>query len=87
MKLNFRVKSGVLYYYASSVSAEERRWRRVITAEEERHRVITSASCHAYLLKVSIAVIYVGAVTRMAAIYSRKDPLNTVNVFKRKVYG
>ena len=45
-KLNFRVKSGVLYYYASSVSAEERRWRRVITAEES-HRVITSVSCHA----------------------------------------
>ena len=32
--------------HASSVSVEERRWRRVITAEEERHRVIISANCH-----------------------------------------
>ena len=36
---------------------------RVITAEEERHRVITSAIAVMHLLKVSIAVIYVGAVT------------------------
>ena len=35
-KLNFRVKSGVLIMHATSVSAEERRWRRVTTAEEER---------------------------------------------------
>ena len=45
-KLNFRVKSGVFYYSASSVSAEERRWRsrRVITIGE-RHRVISCMSC------------------------------------------
>ena len=55
------VKSGVLYYYASSVSAEERRWRRVITAEEERHRVGKHRGC----------MIYVGAVTRMAAILEK----------------
>ena len=42
----------------NSVSAEERRWSKVITAEEERHRVITSASCHAPAEGISIAVIY-----------------------------
>ena len=62
-KLNFRVKSGVLYYSASSALADERRWRRVITTKEERHRVMTS--CHAsaegkHLLERAVTRIGVG---------------------------
>ena len=44
-KLYFQVKSGVLYYSISSVSTKERRWRRVIPTEDERHRIMKS--CHA----------------------------------------
>ena len=63
-KLNFSSQIWCRYImHASSVSAEERRWRRVITAEEERHRVITTLTVM-HLLKVRIVVIcsvYVGA--------------------------
>ena len=44
-KLNFQFKSGVLCYSVSSVSTKERRWRRVIPTEEERHRIMKI--CHA----------------------------------------
>ena len=75
-KLNFRIKSGVLYYYASSVSAEERRrWGRVITAKEERHRVITSASCHASAEGKHRGDICWSSYYRMAAILE-KNRLN-----------